>query len=292
MRPLNWLVIATTVVIALAPILVDQAKKEADRWRLAAAINAVELDGADVQESFASFNDPHFNRMILLYRMLRELKYPTRDSYPEFVRTTLADSPDLRSIKNSLIAELSEEQRFEDAIEVQLILAVESDYEESEFLNGLAYHRSLALRDLDEALVDIDKALRLADGDLPRMSMYLDTRAWVLYQMGKPLEALKDIDKSLALFTEVLKQDWLGYALKQASEIGTNGNKSAQEESDEDSIYEEPLPKRQIQAATWHEGVLRYHRAKILESIGRTEDANVDFHWLRQNRLPLDGTLY
>jgi hypothetical protein len=38
----------------------------------------------------------------------------------------------------------------------------------------------------------------------------------------------------------------------------------------------------------WSLGVLHFHRAKILESLGRDKEAQQDWDWLTENQLPLD----
>lgn len=42
----------------------------------------------------------------------------------------------------------------------------------------------------------------------------------------------------------------------------------------------------------WSAGVCHYHRAKILEGLGRSEQAEPDWQWLKQNKLPADDRLH
>jgi tetratricopeptide (TPR) repeat protein len=57
----------------------------------------------------------------------------------------------------------------------------------------LAYYRSLANVELEDALKDIDKAM----AEIPDEPALLDTKAWVLYRLKRYAEALILIDKAL-----------------------------------------------------------------------------------------------
>ncbi|MFN7737028.1 MAG: hypothetical protein ACK52S_01625 [Pirellula sp.] len=60
--------------------------------------------------------------------------------------------------------------------------------------NQIAYMRSLAKLDLDEALLDINQAIKQLNNE-----SFLDTKAWVLHQLGRNEEALPIIDESLSM---------------------------------------------------------------------------------------------
>ena len=69
-------------------------------------------------------------------------------------------------------------------------------------LNARAYFRALANKDLNEALVDIQNALKLK-GDDPA---YLDTRGYVFYKLDKPAEALADFDQAIVSCEQTKKE--------------------------------------------------------------------------------------
>ena len=52
------------------------------------------------------------------------------------------------------------------------------------------------------------------------------------------------------------------------------------------------LTRRNAGIALWSRGVLRYHRAKILEKLGRIDEANDDWKWLDEHHLPPDDRLH
>jgi hypothetical protein len=61
----------------------------------------------------------------------------------------------------------------------------------------MAYMRALAGKDLEQALIEIDTAIKTAENE-----SFLDTKGWVLHRMGRNEEALVVMDKSLAKLTE------------------------------------------------------------------------------------------
>lgn len=80
--------------------------------------------------------------------------------------------------------------------------------------NQRAYMRAVAGLDLPAALVDIDEALQLLRVRPPlspdeiliaaeQESAFLDTRAYVLYRLNRPKEALPDMERSLELFRKL-----------------------------------------------------------------------------------------
>lgn len=68
-------------------------------------------------------------------------------------------------------------------------------------LNDRAYVRAIAGMELEEALEDIERALDLAGQGVPE---YLDTRAFVRFQLGQLESALKDMDQAI----EQIEQMW------------------------------------------------------------------------------------
>lgn len=63
-------------------------------------------------------------------------------------------------------------------------------------LNNYAYHLSLGGKNLERALKMIDRALELSD----KNATYLDTKAWILYKMGRYAEAKTTMQQALSLY--------------------------------------------------------------------------------------------
>jgi Flp pilus assembly protein TadD len=73
--------------------------------------------------------------------------------------------------------------------------ALALDPESPLVLNNYAYMLAVQNARLDEALKMVNGALE----KMPKSASYLDTRAWIYYQMGKYQEALDELNASLAL---------------------------------------------------------------------------------------------
>ena len=213
-------------------------------------------------------------------------------------------------------------------------------------LNMLAYARAMALRELDEALVDINEALTYA----PQDPSLRDTRAWVLYQMGKYEEAFVDADFAVKEMEKPTLMNWLNSKMVQAAtasprasavrdeKVKPDGDSATATEATEEETVEEKtaqktsaaeptqsdvLDKKQAEMeedqvirdlmgfdlypsskekaylteitadpTIWTRGVIRYHRAKILEKLGRSEEARADWDYLESNQLPPDDRLH
>jgi tetratricopeptide (TPR) repeat protein len=161
--------------------------------------------------------------------------------------------------------------------------------------NELAYLRSLAGYELDLALDDINAAI----ADAPDNDAFHDTRAWVLYQMGRPLDALEDAEFAVEQLSARRRenQSWWG---RLSSRLGTwlvapVVSETAGQETDgepgESGDEGDLLGIADVGVDTWQEAVLRYHRMRILESLGRDEAAQKDRDWIQAKRLPVDDRL-
>lgn len=145
-------------------------------------------------------------------------------------------------------------------------------------LNRLAYARSLAGRDLEPGLSEINEALKW----VPDSAGYLDTRAWLLFQMGKSQEALDDANKAVEIGDNEYRRQTKSYWMRT---IAWFNGKSVPSSSD--GLFTE----QEADPLVWSLGALRYHRGKILEALGRAEEAEQDWQWLRDHQLPLDDRL-
>jgi tetratricopeptide (TPR) repeat protein len=133
-------------------------------------------------------------------------------------------------------------------------------------LNGLAYAQALAQQDLDDALMNVNKALALS----PDNPAILDTRGYLLYLTKEYEAALVDMNgavNGLAPLAARLKPD------------------------DKQSHWERIL-RSSVSARVELENyelnfdrtiaVLHYHRALILLALGREKDAEADLARVRQ----------
>jgi len=147
--------------------------------------------------------------------------------------------------------------------------------------NNLAYYAALANRELEPALVDIEKALAEKKSDLYEKAMYLDTKAWVLFRLKRYDDALAAIDLSMADYAKNLEETPYKPAVRAVFHDLFNQKPPFVKRSETDKA--EPLEKFQpeIQQIVKLIVVTHYHRAEILKNLGETEEADLENAWLR-----------
>lgn len=164
--------------------------------------------------------------------------------------------------------------------------------------NLIAYTRALAKEDLGEALQDINAAV----GRLENESL-LDTKAWVLHQLGRDREALAEIDRSIDMLWGKIRVDssydevlpFLEEVLaagkpgnENRAERASGGEADQQKDQDDDEMgigwaYQrllEKFPRMKIDIVFQNMATLRYHRWRILKELQESERADEDFRWL------------
>lgn len=280
----NGLIVALTISLVLIPVIFGQLDRSIANWHLASAANALQFgeDGADEQLRRAEQAFPELEKLhdYWLVRIMQAL-LESPSQVPEIVSRAKQSQMDYLSLGQYALQRLESIRQYAEAVEVLELMLNEVQRSDPTMLNQLAYFRSLAAVDLDRALADINQALE----HYPENEAFRDTRAWVLFQMGKPVEALEDAEFAVSKLEELktrLEEDpltrwsmWLQ-------------DSSAQRQPTDPT---EALTREEANPILWNEGVLRFHRAKILESLGRDEQAQQDWAWLKENRLPLDGEL-
>lgn len=162
--------------------------------------------------------------------------------------------------------------------------------------NLIAYTRALAKQDLDEALVEVDLALQRVENE-----SFLDTKAWILHQMGRNDEALEVIDRSIEMHMETLRSvSAFAPVLETMEEMLRDSEKS--ELTTESPSPSQSTPRKAIEKEgvgwahqklverfTWSTrmdveyqimATLRFHRLRILEALHLTHRAEEDSRWL------------
>lgn len=138
-------------------------------------------------------------------------------------------------------------------------------------LNGLAYARAVGKLDLDDALKNVNAALELE----PKSPSILDTRGYLLHLQAKDEEALPDMNAAVSGMEEMFKLIESQPKELQRSRFAAD--------IDLDGINR---PEQGV-------AVVRYHRALVLQSLGRAKDAQKDLQRAREliGREP-DETLF
>lgn len=160
--------------------------------------------------------------------------------------------------------------------------------------NLLAYLRSLEGKDLELGLKEIDLALKGEDNE-----SFLDTKAWILHQMGRDEEALVWMEKSVNMLTSKMNSNPIFQPMMEAMEKyefdppkdqpTVTGSEEESESSQKPAsvgwAHQELLEKFPLVARTRPEvletlATIRFHRWKIYQALGRDEDAEKDRQWL------------
>lgn len=276
------LVVAVTIGLALAPVIADQFRTEVARWYLAEATNriAAQLDSAHQLEQAQRWAGNVFElRDYWIFRAEQALADSPED-VAEVVSQAVSQNKLNFFLADSYALRLADHRFFKEAVAVLEAGAIPELEDSPQRLNNLAYFRALAGIDLDQALVDINRALE-SNPDAPGMR---DTRAWVLFQMGKQQLALEDADFAVSSITPQAGAGWFDSWLTWLEE------QMLASRQPEGST--KVLTRREAGEQLWGVGTLFFHRAKILEALGRTEQAERDFQWLRERHLPTDGTIF
>ena len=145
---------------------------------------------------------------------------------------------------------LQQMERHREAID-DLNQAVRLNPADVEVYNSRAYTRAVANVELNEALVDIERALQ-ASPDEPN---YLDTRGYIHYLLGNYDKALADLDRAIEITEE-------------------------QKGHDLDFRADRGVDSRQIARLTrqWNENlsVMHHHRGQVHEKLGHPDQAQAD----------------
>ncbi len=282
------LIVVFTAALVCVPVFKSLLPGEIARWYLAAAMNAYEQkDDFSVNEYVQRARrwnadiESEFNYWQLRYHQIADSQ---PDLQVKLYQQASEKVPRFRTLGLQLSEKLADSGNFSQAIAMLEFMYENQSVMAPGTLNTFAYFRSLAATNLDKALEEINRALEFDKDEVS----FRDTRAWVYYQMGRLSEALEDADFAVKQILEIVEKQKL-FPRQDASEqpAGKPADNSAAKVADT-----VPLSKRDAKVALWSTGVIIYHRAKILEALGRQADAEKDFQWLKDRRLPTDDRLY
>lgn len=243
----------------------------------------------------------------------------------QVLREAIAANPENSDLRLDLAQQysqiLSNRDEFDPTLEAYKIWFGEKYNRDTNTLNALAYGRALAHVELDQALIDIDEALSYHPNDADLR----DTRGWVRYHLGRYEEALEDAEfavkakesPSITNWWQTMANGLLSPANVPENPVNARTANSPSQDAPNTDEAKDTLPlvgstpgdqpdspvvmldppkvyltRRNADFTIWSRGVLRYHRAMILEKLGRTDDANADWKWLDEHRLPPDDRLH
>ena len=239
LRLLVWLLLAATI----GPCAYLEAPREVSRWYLAAAQverEAGHKELADQQMSQAQRWSPD-DPAILLTRAKWRMEDGNHSAALEdcnAVDERIPQNAAVLSLRSEVLQHLGRhEEAVADCKSLDRMSVTSGIPSRVDALNGLAYTRAVGNLELDEALKGIEEALVMQPGD----PMLLDTRGFILYRQGKHEASLTDMDPAVVGIEKLLK---------------------------EPSINRRSLIKGIA--------VVRYHRALVLEKLGRYAEAKLD----------------
>ncbi len=275
-------VVLVTIGLAVVPVIADQFRAEVARWYLAEATNRIATghdSSRQVEQARRWAGDVSEMRDYWIFRAEEALANSPQDLAPVISQAVEQNKLNF-FLADAYAQRLADQRYFKESVAVLQAGAIPELEDAPQRLNNLAYFRALAGIDLDAALADINRALE-SNPDAPGMR---DTRAWILFQMGNPLAALEDADLAVSGVTPQRDAGWFDRTL-----AWLEANAVAHREPRGQT---QVLTRREAGEQLWAIGTLYIHRAKILEALGRSEEAERDYEWLRERSLPTDESIF
>lgn len=322
------MILAAAIGLPVGPVISDYfGPATTARWMLAKAAN--EFDQGNVVEAQKLLEDAYKKSPDIAAdrNFLRQLDRVEADNESSAVSSFYVDlweqrigrieNPAIRSEAAFAISSLlSNRKKFDDAARILSVNLPPIEERTAVQNNQMAYMRALAGKDLEQALVEIDMAIKTAENE-----SFLDTKGWVLHRLGRNEEALVVMDKSLAKLTEAwssnpkLERCLVRIEELQAqSAIATPLSDTPRDDTESanpaiENARPEPVAAETVAAETmvssrtkgW--GVdalleefpelsrglpetleiyatLRYHRLRICEALGKTQEVARETAWL------------
>jgi len=317
------MILAAAIGLPVGPVIADYfGPATTARWMLAKAAN--EFDQGNVVEAQKLLEDAYKKSPDIAAdrNFLRQLDRVEADNESSAVSSFYVDlweqrigrieNPAIRSEAAFAISSLlSNRKKFDDAARILNVNLPPIEERTAVQNNQMAYMRALAGKELEQALVEIDMAIKTAENE-----SFLDTKGWVLHRMGRNEEALVVMDKSLAKLTEAWSSNpKLERCLVRIEELQAqsaaatppadtpsdnieSANPAIENARPEpvaaepavssrtkgwgvDALLEEfPELSRGLPETLEIYATLRYHRMRICEALGKTQEVARETAWL------------
>lgn len=199
----NRFLVLATIALPAVPVLSDYfGPSTYARWLLADAANQYDRGNvAQAQESLQKaydsskdiVTDGNFWRQF--ERIEGDTSGPSKSSKIWEDMVVRVANPEQRALAALEVSNLlSNREQFDVAAKILVDNLPPREDRNPIQNNQIAYMRSLAKIDLEEALLDVNRAIEQLNNE-----SFLDTKAWVLHQLGRDEEALPIIDESLSM---------------------------------------------------------------------------------------------
>lgn len=289
---INKLIVLAAIALPVAPVIQDYfGPATAARWMLAKAAN--EFDQGNVAQAqqlleaaYAKSDDLITDRNF--WKQVERVQASSESSESSSFLTSLWEKR-IRQIENPnakaevafvISTLLSNRKQFEDAVKILSENLPPPSERTATQNNQIAYMRALSGKDLDQALVEIDMSIKEMENE-----SFLDTKGWVLHRMGRNEEALEVMNKSLSKLTNAWNSNSkLELCLSRINELATQDLQTANEKPkgwgvdtllDDFPELSRGLPEMLDMLATLH-----YHRMRIYEALGKTDQVHTESAWL------------
>ena len=296
----NRMILAAAIGLPVGPVIADYfGPATTARWMLARAAN--EFDQGNVLGAQKLLEDAYKKSPDIAAdrNFLKQLDRVEANNESSAVSSFYVDlwekrigqieNPEIRSEAAFAISSLlSNRKKFDEAARILNVNLPPLEERTAVQNNQMAYMRALAGKDLEQALVEIDMAIKTAENE-----SYLDTKGWVLHRMGRNEEALVVMDKSLAKLTEAWSSNpKLERCLVRIEELqaeSATAEPTAAEPTASrktkgwgvDALLEEfPELSRGLPETLEIYATLRYHRLCICEALGKTQEVAREAAWL------------
>ncbi len=294
------MILAAAIGLPVGPVIADYfGPATTARWMLARAAN--EFDQGNVLGAQKLLEDAYKKSPDIAAdrNFLKQLDRVEANNESSAVSSFYVDlwekrigqieNPEIRSEAAFAISSLlSNRKKFDEAARILNVNLPPLEERTAVQNNQMAYMRALAGKDLEQALVEIDMAIKTAENE-----SYLDTKGWVLHRMGRNEEALVVMDKSLAKLTEAWSSNpKLERCLVRIEELqaeSATAEPTAAEPTASrktkgwgvDALLEEfPELSRGLPETLEIYATLRYHRLCICEALGKTQEVAREAAWL------------
>jgi len=308
------MILAAAIGLPVGPVIADYfGPATTARWMLAKAAN--EFDQGNVVEAQKLLEDAYKKSPDIAAdrNFLRQLDRVEANNDSSAVSSFYVDlweqrigrieNPAIRSEAAFAISSLlSNRKKFDDAARILNVNLPPIEERTAVQNNQMAYMRALAGKDLEQALVEIDMAIKTAENE-----SFLDTKGWVLHRMGRNEEALVVMDKSLEKLTEAwssnpklerclvrIEELQAQPAAEPATAEPANAESANAESANAESVVssrtkgwgvdalleEFPELSRGLPETLEIYATLRYHRLRICEALGKTQEVAREAAWL------------
>ncbi|MFM8570782.1 MAG: hypothetical protein ACKOAU_04210 [Pirellula sp.] len=298
---INKLILIATISLPVAPVISDYfGPATTARWMLAEA--ALEFDRGNVAQAQKLLEKAYDKSEDLItdknfWRQIERIEASEQaDGSSNFMtqlwekRIRAIENPQVRSEIAFVISSLlSNRKKFEDAARILAENLPPIQLRNATQNNQLAYMRALAGSDLEQALEEVELAIKELENE-----SFLDTKGWILHRLGRNEEALEAMDKSLSMVDDAWNSNkTLAQCLGRINELlgqvdqgnvdQENAEKSAQKSNGWgiDALLDDfPELSRRLPQMLDVIATMRYHRMRICEALGKTEEVHRDAAWL------------